>query len=91
MTLIPFIPNPQTSPPFTALVTLDGNGYALQVFANNYAQRWYMSLTDNSGNLVINQPLISSPPGGNIYLAPGIFKTSTLVFREATQNFEVTP
>lgn len=91
MTLLPFTPNPTTAPPFTALITLDGQSYAMAVSWNAYSQRWYMAIYDQGSNLVINQALIGSPPNANIYLAPGTFKTSTIVFREATQNFEIGP
>ena len=91
MTIIPFTPSSTTNPPFSVVVILDGTSYTLAVMWNIYRQGWYMSLTDQSGNILINQPLIESPPDSNIYLAPGMFTASTLVFRESTQQFEVGP
>lgn len=91
MTTIPFLPSPTNTPPFTTLVTLDGNAYTLTATWNIYRGDWYITLTDGSGNTIVNQPLIGSPPNANIYLAPGIFQTSTLVYRESTGNFEQTP
>jgi hypothetical protein len=91
MTLVPFQPNPTSSPPFTAQVTLDGAGYTLTCTWSLYRNDWYMQITDQNGNLVINQPLIGSPSNADIYLAPGMFTSSTLVYRVSTQNFEVTP
>lgn len=90
-TLIPFTPSVTAAPPFSALVTLDGASYSLVAMWNVYAGRWYFSLTDQNGNLIINQPLIGSPPNANIYLAPGVFTSSTILFRVATQNFEIVP
>ena len=89
MTIVPFRPDPNGAPPFTAQVTLDGTGYILAATWNLYRGDWYISLTDHSGNLVVNQPLIGSPPDSDIYLAPGQFTISTILYRVATQNFEV--
>ncbi|MHB8406246.1 MAG: phage baseplate plug family protein [Gammaproteobacteria bacterium] len=91
MTTIAFLPNSENAPPFSAILTLDGQAYTFAVAWNLYSARWYFSLTDQSGNLVVNQPLIGSPPNANIYLAPGIFTTSTLVYRVSTQNLEIGP
>jgi hypothetical protein len=98
MTTIPFTPNPTTAPPFSAIVTLNGQPYTLATAWNMYrtgcapiTEGWYMSLTDQNGNLLINQPLIGSPPNANIYLAWGLIGASTLVFRVSTNSFEVGP
>jgi hypothetical protein len=91
MTVIPFTPQANGFPAFSALVTLDGQPYTLVTMWNAYRYDWYLSLTNQSGQLVINQPLIASPPGANIYLAPQLFTTSTLLFRESTNSFEVGP
>lgn len=91
MTTVPFQPNSTNAPPFSTLLTLDGQAYTFAVAWNLYAGRWYFSLTDQSGNLLVNQPLIGSPPDADIYLAPGMFTTSTLVYRVATNNLEIGP
>lgn len=88
-TYLAFTPSPTASPPFAAQVTLDGTNYSLITMWNFYAGRWYYSLSNQNG-VLINEPLIGSPIGFNIYLAWGILKTSTLVFRVASQNFEIT-
>jgi hypothetical protein len=49
-TLIPFSANNNASPPFSNSVTLDGTSYTLSAFWNISGQRWYASLTDQSGN-----------------------------------------
>jgi hypothetical protein len=91
LTTIPFTPSTTAAPPFSVQVTLDGSPYTLVTMWNLYRPGWYVSLTDQSGNLIINQPLIGSPPNANIYLAPGIFTTSTLLFRVSTNQFEIGP
>jgi hypothetical protein len=89
-TLLAFTPSPVAAPPFSAIVTIDGASYTLATAWNFYGQRWYFSLSDQFGNLTINSPLIGSPPNANIYLAPGIFTKTTLLFRVSTNNFEIT-
>lgn len=90
MTTIPFTPS-GTGVPFQANVTLDGNPYSLAASWNLAAQRWYATLTDTTGNLVWSGALIGSPLTSNIYLALGIFTTSTILYREDTGNFEINP
>ncbi|NDU92755.1 MAG: hypothetical protein G3I10_09160 [Ferrovum sp.] len=91
MTIIPFIPSLTASPPFQATFTLDGANYLGSVRWNIAGQRFYFTLTDQNGNLIWNGALVASPANFDIYLAPGIFKTSTLLFRDGTNNFEQTP
>jgi hypothetical protein len=91
VTTIPFLPNNASSPPFQATVTLDGISYSLIAMWNLYRPGWYISLADQNGNLVLNQPLIGSPPGRDIPLAPGLFTTSTFLYRVSTGNFEIGP
>ena len=89
MKLFPFVVpvkgNFQFSP------TLDGITYVAVVTWNAYGARWYISISDTSGNLVMYRPVVASPPEYSINLLFGYFFTSTLVFRFATSNFEVTP
>ena len=91
MTTIPFAPSPTLAPPFQTVVTLDSAPYSLAAAWNFAAQRWYASLTDSSGNVAWYGALIGSPLGYDIPLAPGIFTTSTILYREDTGNFEITP
>lgn len=93
-TLIAFSPSASTSPPFSTTVTLDGASYALTVMWNFYRSDWYMQVTDQSGTLIVNRPLVGSPSNNaynDINLAGGYFTTSTLVYRSDTGNFEQTP
>lgn len=91
MTIIAFNPSPVASPPFQANVTLDGTTYSFVAMWNFYRQDWYFSLTDQTGNLIVNQPLIGSPTDTDIPLAPGMFTNSKLVYRVNTGNLEITP
>ena len=90
-TLIPFLPNNSATPPFATIFTLDGISFNGSVTWNIYGQRWYLSLTDQSGTSIWTGALVGSPIGFDIPLAPGIFTSSTLLYREDTGNFEVTP
>ena len=92
MTLIPFLPNNASTPPFQAQVTLDGTPYTLATAWNIFRGFWYVKITDQSGNLICNQPLIGSPPNANIYLFPSAgFATSTILYRTSTGSFELGP
>ncbi|MDE2469452.1 MAG: hypothetical protein KGL35_12075 [Bradyrhizobium sp.] len=90
-TYIPFAPSPNAIPPFQTIVTLDGKQYSLICVWNVYRQDWYYTISDQAGNVVITQPLIASPTTSDIYLAPGIFTTSTLLYRITTGNLEINP
>lgn len=89
-TFIAFQPQASTSPPFQTAVTLDGATYALSC-TWNLMGRWYFTLATQSGIPVYTAGLIGSPLNGDILLAPGIFQTSTILYRESTGNFEVNP
>jgi hypothetical protein len=90
-TLIAFTPNNNASPPFSTTVTLDNVSYSLNAFWNISGQRWYASLTDQSGANIWTGALVGSSLAYDIPLAPGVFQTSTLLYREDTGNFEITP
>jgi hypothetical protein len=90
-TFLAFAPSINAAPPFSVSITMDGNSYNLAVFWNLYRTGWYYSLTDQNGNAVITAALVGSPLTANIDLAPGVFDTSTLLYRADTGNFEVTP
>lgn len=90
-TLIAFQPSNANTPPFQTTVTLDGISYSLSVTWNIAGQRWYAALTDQNGNIAWSGGMVGSPLGFDILLAPGVFSTSTLLYREDTGNFEVNP
>ncbi len=77
--------------PFSWQQTLDGNLYTISVPWNLYGQRYYVLVQDQSGNVVVNLPRIGSPLTYDINLLAGYFVTSTLVWRENNDQFEVGP
>lgn len=90
-TYVPLTVNNSASPPFSYVFTLDTKSYTGSIAWNLMAQRWYFTLVDSNSNVTWYGALVGSPIGTNIYLAPGIFTTSTILYREDTGNFEVTP
>lgn len=79
------------SPPWNGQFTLDGQAYQGIVTWNFAAQRFYLSLAQQNQAPVWYGPLVGSPLNFNIYLAPGIFQNSTILYRSDTGNFEVNP
>lgn len=90
-TFIAFLPNPNGTPPFQSPVTLDGASYSMTVTWSLAGQRYYMTLLDAGGNLAWSGAMIGSPLQSDLFLAPGIFTTSTILYREDTGNIEVNP
>jgi hypothetical protein len=97
-TYIDFVPS--IAAPFQFQPTLDGQLYSVLVPWNLYSQRYYVEVSDLSGNLICAIPQVGSPvPGQNPFLTgnvdlnlvAGYFTTSTLVWRPANQQFEVSP
>lgn len=86
MTTVAFAPVTQGAPPFQSALTLDGATSILAAWWNVYAQRWYITLTDQSENVQWTGPLV-----GGVQLAPGVFQTSTLTYDSTAQAFTVTP
>lgn len=89
LVLIPFTPT--NAGPFQFSATLDGNPFTCTVTWALWPQRWYLNIFTSAGALVLATALIASPPGVPINLVFGYFFTSTLVFWDATQSFQVTP
>ncbi len=87
-TLVLFTPS--TTSPFTFQPTLDGTNYTAAVTWNLSGQRWYFNLYTLAGDLVVALPLIGSPPDHDVDLVGGYF-TSTVVFRQSSQQFEIDP
>lgn len=88
-TYIQFSPRPTTVSQYQ--VTLDGQQYNLLVPWSLYRKNWYIDLYDLQNNLVLSEGLVGSPDYYDIDLVWGYFETSTLVFRESTGQFEVSP
>lgn len=52
--------NPLLDAPFVFTATLDGATHNVIVWWNTWAQRWFVTVTDNGGNLVFTKALVSS-------------------------------
>ena len=73
------------------LATLDGQQYNAIVTWSLFGQRWVVNIYSLQSVWVLSKPLRSSPQNYNINLIEGYFTTSSLVYREASNNFEVSP
>ena len=83
--------SPAINQNFSFQPTLDGQLYNVVVTWSLFGQRWVVNAYGLSGALVFQKPLIASPDGHDINIAAGYFTTSTLVYRDSTNNFEVAP
>jgi len=83
--------NPTATTNFQFNPILDGTTYVAICTWNAYGQRYYISLYNNYGTLIMTRPIIGSPDNYNVNLLIGYFTTSTLVYRSSSQNFEVNP
>jgi hypothetical protein len=86
-TRYPFSGNEQKSMIFTPM--LDGGVYNCQTKWNLAAQRWYLNVTDNSGNRLLTTPMIESPIGYDINMLVGAFNITRMVWRSAIGQIEV--
>lgn len=85
-TLIPFAPSPLA--PFQFQAVLDGTIYNCSVRWNLFGARWYLFVANQDGSAVVVLPNTGSPPDFDISLTGGYF-TTKIVFREATQTYEI--
>lgn len=85
-TIVPF-----TVAPSQFTTQLDNQPCVVQTRWNLAAQRNYIYIYNASNELVLTIPLIGSPPDYDFNLLAGYFTTSTLVFRQGTQQFEIGP
>jgi hypothetical protein len=67
----------------TPLVTATGTTFNVYVLWNTADQRWYVQVQDQSGNVVINRPLVASTTAYGISLTAGYF-TSTMYYYDDT-------
>ena len=88
MTVFPFLPS--ATQPFEFQPTLDGLQYTAFVRWNIFGRRYYLELYQLDGTRVLTTALIGSPNDADIDLVGGYF-VSSLVFRQQSQQFEVTP
>lgn len=89
-TYVPFAPSQSALPPFQTTLTLDGSAYTFSAWWNLLG-RWYFTLTDASQDTIYTGAMVGSPDDASAFLAPGIFQSSTLLFRSSTQNIETNP
>ena len=76
---------------FSFQPTLDGQQYNVIVTWSLFGQRWIVNVYALNGTLVFQKPLVASPDDYDINMAINYFVTSTLVYRDSTSNFEVSP
>ena len=86
-----FTPSNLQTPTFAMTASLDGATYSISALWNIYGQRWYMQIDDLNNNIVWYGAMVGSPLSIDIPLAPGIFQTSTILYRADTGNIEVSP
>lgn len=101
MTATPFAPSAIAAQQFQAVLTnnvaslanafVGTATYNVTVLWNTYGQRWFVLISDQNGNVIVNKPLVSSPPGYPISMIAGYFTGSSMVFLEGTETFLVTP
>lgn len=82
---------PSLTQNFTFQPTLDGQEYSVVVTWGLFGKRWIVNVYTLQGVLVMERPLVGSPPDYDIDLVQGYFSTSSLVYRVSTNNFEVSP
>lgn len=89
-----FTPTPLAAFQFQAV--LDGDQYTVIVTWNVYRgggtgrDGWYITIQDANGTWIVTKALVASPATYDISLTAGYF-SSTMVYREGTGNFEVSP
>lgn len=88
-TTIPFTPNDNGAPPFQSQITVAEGMITFSTLWNISGQRWYLKVEDSRGSTVLFRPLISSTQDVDINLI-GSISSSSLVYREGNQVFEVT-
>lgn len=88
-TLTQFTPNINQN--FSFQPTLDGQQYNVTITWGLFGQRWVVNVYTLQNVLILQKPLTGSPPDYDINLIEGYFTTSTLVYRVATNNFEINP
>jgi hypothetical protein len=82
---------PSNISPFQFSPTLDGITYNAICTWNVYSERYYINIYTQTRTLIMSRPIIGSPNNYDINLLFGYFKTSTLVYRTSSNQFEVTP
>lgn len=89
MTVVAF--NPSAASNFQFQATLDGNLYTVICTFNAYGQRYYFTIYDLTQTVILSRPIIASPDDFDIDLISLFFTSSSMVFRDSSQSFEITP
>lgn len=79
----------QSPSPQVFNIVLDGGEYSLTIYWLMGAQRYYFMIRDNSGNYILNMPLISSNYTEN--LIAGYFTSSTMYYNKKDELVEILP
>lgn len=67
-------------------LTLDGGSYISLIYWNLFGQRYYINISDQYGNSVLNLPMIGNPPDSTaINMLAGYFTTTALYYYPADQ------
>ena len=88
-TITPFVQ--PVAAPFQFQPTLDGTAYTATVTWNLWGQRYYLTITDLQGNVILCIALIGSIATASFNLVGGVFFTSTLIYDVSNKTFVVTP
>ena len=80
---------PTVNQNFSFQPTLDGQQYSVVVTWSLFGQRWIVNIYTLQGVLALQKPLRGSPLDYDINLVEGYFTASSLIYRVATNNFEV--
>lgn len=81
---------PSTGSPFNFQATLDGQIYTVIITWSLFGRRYYINIYTLAGKLVFARSMVGSPADFNISLLPISF-SSTLVYRAAAAQFEISP
>lgn len=76
---------------FSFQPTLDSEQYNVIITWNLFGMRWVINVYNLQNTLILQKPMTASPDDYNIDLVKGYFGASTLVYRDSTNNFEVSP
>jgi len=87
ITYYPFAPNTLTN--FTFTPTFSGTQYVVIVKWSPFGVRWLVQVYTLSGTLVVSKPMQPSPEDYDINLIEGYIDGASLVYREASDTFEV--
>lgn len=80
---------PTSTQNFSFQPTLDGQQYTATVTWGLFGQRWILNIYTLQNALVMSKPMTPSPTDYDVNLIEGYFSTSTLVFRAASNSFEI--